>query len=111
MAWAGEGGWRGAAGPGIKSTMQTLIHIAVLRKQTSDITTEIQWSLPYNGIRRNPSAQACPENMWCAPRKLQKKKQKSDYVGPRKKNEGEITAPRLGRACGCHEVGCGQEQR
>jgi len=38
-----------------------------------------------------PSAQACPENLWCAPRKLQKELQKkegemSDCVGPRKAN-------------------------
>ena len=48
-----------------------------------------------------PSAQACPENLWRAPRKLQRKEgEKSDCVGPRKTNEGENTALRLSRACG-----------
>jgi len=40
-----------------------------------------------------PSAQACPENVWCAPRRLQKKgtKEKSERVEQRKK-EGKTPA-------------------
>jgi len=58
-----------------------------------------------------PSAQACPENVWCAPRRLQKegtKEKKSERVEQRKRRRNK---PCLHRSCGRHEVGCGQEQR
>ena len=56
------------------------------------------------------SAQACPENLWWAPRKLQKKgqKEKSERVGQRK---GRRKEHHLRRPCGRHVVWCGQEQR
>ena len=56
-----------------------------------------------------PSAQACPETVWCAPRKLQRKrtKEKGERVGQREGRRGEHC---LRHSCGRHQFGCGQDR-